>query len=66
MGLPIDYPRINQFPEWFTVQNGKNYSVASSGKKISGKYTGEKLLEGIPVKLKAGEKLIISVQYQGQ
>ena len=23
--LPIDYPRINQFPEWFTVEEKKEY-----------------------------------------
>lgn len=62
MGLPIDYPRINQFPEWFTVQPEKSYSVVSSNRKLSGKYTGKQLLEGIPVKLKASEKLVFSVQ----
>jgi len=59
--LPIDYPRINQFPEWFTAIKGVTYSITSSDKNISGKYRGEELLEGIPVKLKAGEKLVISV-----
>jgi hypothetical protein len=62
MRLPIDYPRINQFPEWFTVQAKENYSIVSSNGKISGKYDGRQLLEGLPVKLKAGERLIISVQ----
>ena len=60
--LPIDYPRINQFPEWFTAKVGEEYSVVSSQKEISGKYSGNQLLEGIPVKLKKGENLIISVK----
>jgi hypothetical protein len=25
--LPVDYPRINQFPEWFTVEDGARYLV---------------------------------------
>jgi len=25
--LPADYPRINQFPEWFTVEDDATYSV---------------------------------------
>ena len=62
MGLPIDYPRINQFPEWFTVSPEKKYSIVSSDKKFSGKFDGKQLLEGISVNLKAGEKLIFSVQ----
>lgn len=61
MGLPIDYPRINQFPEWFTVQPEKSYSVVSSNPKLSGKYTGKQLLEGIDMKLKGGEQLVVSV-----
>ncbi len=60
--LPIDYPRINQFPEWFVAENGKNYSAVSSKKEITGKYSGEQLLKGIPVNLKAGEQLIFSVK----
>jgi hypothetical protein len=27
--LPIDWPRINQFPEWFTVQAERSYDVAT-------------------------------------
>ena len=27
MNLPLDYPRINQFPEWFTVDFEKEYIV---------------------------------------
>jgi hypothetical protein len=62
MGLPIDYPRINQFPEWMTVQSGKSYIISSSAKNISGKYDGAELIKGLPVKLKSNEKLIISVR----
>jgi hypothetical protein len=27
MRLPIDYPRINQFPEWFTVHPDRRYTI---------------------------------------
>jgi hypothetical protein len=27
MRLPIDWPRINQFPEWFTVEADRGYDV---------------------------------------
>ncbi len=57
--LPIDYPRINQFPEWFTAKADEDYSIVSSQKNLSGKYSAKQLLEGIPVTLKAGEKVVI-------
>jgi hypothetical protein len=60
--LPIDYPRINQFPEWFTAEEGKEYSIISSKKELSRNYTGKQLLEGIPVQLKPNEQLVISVK----
>jgi hypothetical protein len=62
LNLPLDYPRINQFPEWFTVSENVRYEVLSSSKEYSGTYSGEKLKEGIPLKLKGGEKLIFTVQ----
>jgi hypothetical protein len=61
LNLPIDYPRINQFPEWFVVEEGKEYSLTSSQKELAGKYSGKQLLEGIPVKLKAGEVGVVRV-----
>ncbi|MDB4583337.1 hypothetical protein N9164_09310, partial [Draconibacterium sp.] len=39
LNLPIDYPRINQFPEWFTAKEGEEYSIVSSNKLVSGKYS---------------------------
>lgn len=62
LNLPIDYPRINQFPEWFTANVGEEYYVVSSQKEITGKYAGKHLLEGISVKLKAEEQIILSVK----
>lgn len=63
LNLPIDYPRINQFPEWFIAKEGNEYLVVSSDKTLSGKYLGKQLLEGISIKLKKGEKLKLSVKY---
>lgn len=62
LNLPIDYPRINQFPEWFTAKAGESYTVVSSQKKLSGNYTASQLQEGIPVEISAGETLIFAVQ----
>jgi hypothetical protein len=62
LNLPIDYPRINQFPEWFTAENWKEYSLVSSQKNLSGKFSGKQLSDGILVKLKGGEKLIVEVK----
>jgi hypothetical protein len=62
LNLPIDYPRINQFPEWFTVEEGKEYSIESSLKELTEKYSGKQLLEGIPVKLLPGNQTIVTIQ----
>ena len=62
LNLPVDYPRINQFPEWFTVDPQVRYSIRSSDSKLSDNYSGASLLNGIPLKLYAGERLIIEIQ----
>jgi hypothetical protein len=53
MHLPLDYPRINQFPEWFTVQSAKRYALAG----LKENCTGAELSAGVPVTLQAGQEL---------
>jgi hypothetical protein len=69
MNMPLDWPRINQFPEWFTVSPELSYGVlqdlSGPGRinktmRVQG-YSGEELAKGIPIKLAPGELLRISV-----
>jgi hypothetical protein len=60
LNLPIDYPRINQFPEWFTAEEEQQYELVFSGKKRPESYKGGQLLEGIPIKLAGGRQLVVS------
>ena len=61
MNLPIDYPRINQFPEWFTVAAEKQYSVKNINSGESQAYSGQALLDGITIENKAGEVQFLEV-----
>ncbi|HEY5910284.1 MAG TPA: acetylxylan esterase [Verrucomicrobiae bacterium] len=61
MHLPLDYTRINQFPEWFTVAPGTRYEVLSSGGKTT-RLSASKLLRGIPIRLKAGEAVFLELR----
>ena len=58
--LPIDWPRINQYPEWFTVQSGRSYRV-KSGAATPESRSGAQLAAGLPVTLGAGSKLELTV-----
>ena len=62
LNLPLDYPRINQFPEWFTIKAGEEYRIMSPQKKYAGTYSAKELSEGVPVALKAGQELILVVR----
>ncbi|MCD6596602.1 MAG: hypothetical protein J7L04_02885, partial [Bacteroidales bacterium] len=61
LNMPIDYPRINQFPEWFTAQKNAKYKVhdLSNGKTTS--YSGKDLQNGLEIGLIPGEikKLVV-------
>ena len=60
MQLPIDYPRINQFPEWFTVEEDHRYVVSRD--EVDNVHSGRDLLKGLPVELSAGGELRLVVQ----
>ena len=60
--LPLDYPRINQFPEWFTVTPERRYDVRQAGDFESLEKTGTELRAGFPANTKAGEPLLLSVK----
>ena len=59
MHMPLDWPRINQFPEWYTVSPDRHYQVtlgnSSRSKVYTGVYSGEELARGLALKLKPGE-----------
>ena len=61
MHLPLDWPRINQFPEYFTVVKDKNYTVGSNKNTKNQVFTGDDLIKGYPIEIKKGAilKLII-------
>ena len=55
MSLPTDWPRINQFPEWFTAKEGQRYEVVKVNQDAEKVYTGEQLQSGIPFEAEPGE-----------
>ncbi|MHB8973813.1 MAG: hypothetical protein ACYC3X_16575 [Pirellulaceae bacterium] len=62
MHLPQDYPRINQFPEWFTVEAQRTYRVSRAGDAPQS-CAGEQLLQGWAVDVQTtNEPLLITVQ----
>ena len=53
--LPYDWPRINQFPEWYTVESGRNYIAKNKKVMKDIMYKGNDLSAGIPVTLDTSE-----------
>lgn len=61
--LPADYPRINQFPEWFTVEAGRNYTIQRGEGGEERSFTGSEMRDGVPVSLRAGEEVVLRVSW---
>ncbi len=57
MSLPIDYPRINQYQQWFTIDPGKSYLVKRNIHNKGIRLSGRQLLAGYPVRLNANQQL---------
>ena len=51
MNMPLDYPRINQFPEWFVAELDAKYKVAEIGTTRSCALTGAALQRGYDISL---------------
>lgn len=58
--LPFDWPRINQYPEWFTVDRSKKYKVWINGKKQV--RSGEELANGLTVSLDPNQKMVLEIR----
>lgn len=57
--LPINYPRLNEWPEWFTVEHDRRYTVRIGDTESV--RIGSELVQGLPVTLRAGQRLSIEV-----
>jgi hypothetical protein len=62
MHLPFDWPRINQFPEYFTVESEKSYNISSNTKYKDQMISGKELQDGLPVRIKAGRTVKLIIQ----
>ena len=58
--LPMDWARINQFPQWFTTEANRKYVLTVNGKKKT--YIGAELRQGIDLTLLPGEVATIQVK----
>jgi dienelactone hydrolase len=63
MRLPLDYPRINQFPEWFTVVAESNYELRIGPDRTLAA-TGAEMSDGIPLKLIGTETITVETRKQ--
>jgi hypothetical protein len=55
MHMPADWPRINQFPEYFTVEKEKSYRISTGKKKEMRIVKGDELIRGLPVSVGKNE-----------
>jgi len=51
MHMPLDYPRINQFPEWFVAEADRRYTVRNLTTDKESVHAGKELQDGIPVSI---------------
>jgi hypothetical protein len=58
---PFDYPRINQFQQWFTIDPKSEYTINYPEKRKKVNIAGKELIDGFPLKIKKGDHLFIEV-----
>ncbi len=60
--LPMDYPRINQFPEWFAADTERKYTITNLNNKVTVEYSGGQLIDGIHMEVDAGDTIYLEVR----
>ena len=63
--LPVDYPRINQFPEWYTVNEDSVYAVVFLPENHLKEYNGRSLRNGIELDLGKDAVLYLKIYGNG-
>jgi hypothetical protein len=58
--LPVNYTRLNEFPEWFTVDQDRVYTLEAAGEQRR-KMLGAELRRGIPLNVNRSAPAIIRV-----
>ena len=59
MKLPMDWARINQFPEWFTADIDREYTLVDYDKSEPTKYQGNQLIDGIDIELEDNKRMVV-------
>lgn len=57
--LPTDWPRINQFPEWFTVETNRSYQMVEVENPEPIEYGGNELSKGVDLSIENQKKLVV-------
>ena len=61
LNLPLNYPRINQFQEWYPVDAAKKYRMTDVKTRKTTVVSGQQLIEGYDVSLSGNESLFLTV-----
>jgi hypothetical protein len=66
LNAPIDYPRINQFAEWFTVKSEQDYVISENAKSEPMVIIGKDLIDGLTVNLDKNDtkKFVVKLNQQ--
>ena len=61
MNIPVDYPRINQFPEWYVIDTNKHYLLNNELNNTTHVYSGEELINGLLISLGKNEEFMATL-----
>jgi len=59
MNLPLDWPRINQFPQWYMVEINRNYTIIDVSDSMLKSERGITMKVGLPLEVATEKKLIV-------
>ena len=64
LNLPINYPRINQFQEWYPIDEKKSYRLTEVNTHQTRVVSGKELINGYDISVAANDTLFLTLEFE--
>lgn len=62
LGMPVNYPRVNEWPEWFVIHERREYKITDVASRETKTVLGSELRQGMKLHLQSGTAVTMVIE----